>query len=139
MKTLGLIVVLGVGVLAMLLAVLPVGTTTHIDMYPERLETTAGLLRVGEIRVTNDGMFSRTVRLPEFAACVGDSEISLDSYTDAQGTVVKGVGQLPGITLAPYESGTIYIVAQESGFGETVQVFYRMPRFSCLTADKPVQ
>ena len=139
MKTLGLIIVLGVGVLAMLLAVLPVGTTTTIQMYPERLEATTGLLRVGEIRVQNIGLFSRTIELPEFAACVGDSEIPLDSYTGAGDTVVKGVGQLSSITLSAHESGVIYIVAQESSFGETVQVFYRTPRFSCLTADKPAR
>ena len=139
MKTLGLIIVLGVGVLAMLLAVLPVGTTTTIQMYPEKLQTTAGLLRVGEIRVENTGIFSRVIELPEFSACVGDTEIPIDSYTKAGDTVVKGAGQLPTISLTPGESGVIYLVAQESSFGETVQLFYRTPRFSCLTADKPAR
>lgn len=139
MKTLGLTIVLAVGVFAMLLAVVPAGITTEIDMYPERLETTAGLLRVGELRVENTGVFTRTISLPAFAACVGDEEIALDAYTEAGDTVVRGVGQVEQVTLGPGERGTIYLVARESGFGETVQVFERTASFSCLTAERPIR
>jgi len=139
MKTLGLIIVLGVGVLAMILAVLPAGTTTTVQMYPERGETTTGLLRVGEIRVENTGIFTRTITLPAFVACAGDTEIPLDAYTESGENLVRGVGQLQSITLMPSESGTIYLLARESTFGETVRVFYSTPNFSCLTADNPVR
>lgn len=139
MKTLGLIIVLTVGVLAMLLAVIPAGITTEIDMYPERLETTAGLLRVGEIRVENNGIFTRSITLPAFAACVGDEEMPLDAYTEAGENVVRGVGQVERITLGPSERGTVYLVARESGFGETVRVFERTADFSCLTAERPIR
>ncbi len=138
MKTLGLIVVLGVGVLAILFALVPLGVTTTVTLYPERGETTLGNLRIGEVTVRNDGVFTRAVSLPQLVACAGAQEVAIDAYLGAAGTVVRGSGQLPYVSVQPGETGTVYLVTRESGLYETISVYAERTGFSCLTATEPL-
>lgn len=138
MKTLGLIVVLSVGVLAILLALVPIGITTKVTLYPERGETTLGNLRIGEVVVQNSGIFTRAVSLPQLAACAGGQEIPIDAYLGAAGTVVRGAGQVPYVTVQPGETGTVYLVSRESGMFETITIYTERQGFSCLTATSPL-
>jgi hypothetical protein len=138
MKTLGLVIVLSTGVLAMLLTVIPLGTDTTVIVNPERSETALGLLRVAELRIRNDGIFTRSVELPELVACIGDREIALDAYTEANSATVRGAGQLRAVAVQPGETGVVFLVARETSFGETILVYYRTEHFSCLTANNPL-
>jgi hypothetical protein len=138
MKTLGLIVVLSVGIVAMIIALVPIGVSVDVYANPASGETTLGNLRVAEITVHNQGIVTRTVRLPQLVACQGDAEVPIDAHVGAADTVVRGAGQIPHITVQPGETGTVYLVTRESGLFETIQVFYRTDNFSCLTASNPI-
>ncbi len=138
MKTLSLIVVLSVGVLAIVLALVPLGITTTVSLYPDRGETTLGNLRIGEVTVRNDGVFTRAVSLPQLVACAGAQEIIIDAYLGAAGTVVRGSGQLPYVSVQPSETGTVYLVTRESGLYETISIYNDRSGFSCLTASNPL-
>lgn len=138
MKTLGLIVVLSVGIIAMIIALIPIGVSIDVNANPARGDTTLGNLRVAEITVHNQGIVTRTVRLPQLVACVGDTEVPIDAHTDASDSIVRGVGQISTITVLPGETGKVYLVTRESGLYETIQVYYRSDGFSCLTASNPI-
>ncbi len=138
MKSLGIIIVLAAGVLAIVLALVPLGVTTDIVAAPQRGDTTAGNLRVAEITVRNDGIFTRTIALPQLAACAGDQRVPIDAYVGAQGTLVRGAGQIPTISITPGEQGTVYLVTRESGFYETIRLYRETKGFSCITATNPI-
>ena len=139
MKTLGLIVVLSLCVLAMILVLLPLGITMDVQAYPQAGETTMGKARVGEITIHNDGWFTQTVRIPEYTACIGEQEIPLDAWIAAGTSVVRGTGQVQQIKLRAGESGTIYLVATDNSLHENMVLYRRGEYFSCLNPGKIVQ
>ncbi len=137
MKTLGLIVVLALGILVVTLSIIPLNVQTDVETYSDVQVVTLGQERVGQITITNTGWFTRRVTLPELVGCVGDKEVPLDSWTVAQNGVVRGVGQIPYIQVAPGEEGVVYIIASEHHPEETLKIYYRTPYFSCLTPGTP--
>lgn len=138
MKTLGLTLILCSGVLVLLFLLVPVGITLDINTYPEQKQTINGQLRVAQISVSNNGWFAQQVTIPELTACVGDEEVPLDAWLANEGSLVPGVGQLKTISLRSGESGTIYFVARESGFYDTMKIYEREPYFSCLNPGIPL-
>jgi hypothetical protein len=138
MKTLGLTLILCSGVLVLLFLLIPVGIKLDIHAYPEQKQTINGQLRVAQLSVSNNGWFSQKISLPELTACVGDTEIPLDAWLANEGNVVPGVGQRKTITLRAGESGTIYYIARDSVFYDTMRIYEREPYFSCLNPGAPI-
>jgi hypothetical protein len=136
MKTLGLIVVLSIGILVMMLVLIPVRVTTEVHADPARVEM--GKVRVGHIAVQNNGWFTQRVRLPELTACAGDREVPLDGWLISGDTTVRGVGQPNSIVLHAGEKGVVSLIASDADFAETLQLYYRRSHFSCLNPGKPI-
>lgn len=138
MKTLGLTVILCVSILVLLFLLIPVGISVNVDAYPDQKLTINGQVRVAHITVENSGWFAQQVTLPELTACVGDQEVHLDAWLVSDNTVVPGVGQKKTIKLQAGESGTIYLIARDTTFYDTMKVYERQPYFSCLNAGTPI-
>ena len=138
MKTFGIIVILCSGILVLLLLLIPIGVQMQLNAYPDQHYTVNGQLRVAQLVVTNTGIFSQRITLPELTACAGATEIPLDSWLLSGGAVTPGFGQQRSISLRAGESGTVYYVARESTFYETLKVYRREPYFSCLNPGIPL-
>lgn len=137
MKILGLLILLGVGLLVMIFLLMPIGVRTSVTHYSEPV-LLYGQLRLGQVAVENEGWFPRTVQLPELAGCAGDTEVPLDLWMATGDAVVEGVDAPDSVRLRRGERGVFYVIASDAGFGENVQLYYRTPNFSCLTATSRV-
>jgi hypothetical protein len=137
MKSLGLILVLSVGIIVMMLTLIPVRTS--VQVFAEEADTSLGKARVGQIIVRNDGWFTQRVRLPELTACIGEQEVPLDGWTVSGDTIVRGVGQPPAVVVSPGEVGKVYLMASDVSFAESITLHYRKAHFSCLDAGARVE
>jgi hypothetical protein len=137
MKTVGLALILSIGIVVMLLILVPIRITTAVTRYTEPA-TMHGQLRVGQISIHNNGWFGKHVALPEVVGCVGEHEVPLDAWAVQGETVVEGIGIPSTVYVAAGEEGVFYLIARDALFDEHVSLYYRTTHFSCLTADKQI-
>lgn len=122
----------------MIILLIPVGVTVNTLAYPQAQSTIQGKLRVGEIQITNNGWFTQHVHLPELTGCIGDQEVPLDAWIASDSGVASGAGQVSSITVAPGESGKIYLVATDATIYENMLIYERTTGFSCLDPGTPI-
>jgi hypothetical protein len=133
MKTLGLVVIISLGLLVTILLLIPMQATVQVNTYPESKMTIMGKARVGEVQVTNNAFFGQQVALPELTACVGDVEVPLDMWVVNGQSVTPGIGQPASIYVPAQKAGILYLVASDNAFDETMKIYTRTKHFSCLT------